>query len=216
MSKNLANNKIDEIKIGEIKKEKKKYNTTWKERKKLLLEEFNEEQKEKEKYRYSFINTAANNFIKHYLTVKEIYDIYYINGKYKIVEYDRKIIYLTFSYETHSFLKDNRGTDEYKINFYKIQEEIDRCSKFSNKFQLEPAMEYFILRSIVRNLGYITMPHCLAEFLNLDLETILNDIEDKKFPYYQLGLRVYIPTASLIEFIRVRKLGYDWCNKKTI
>lgn len=158
------------------------------------------------------LNHSCKCYEKFMMTITETIDADYINGKVVLEQVKKEIVYLTYSSHKHNLFKDNYGTEDYKRNFYDIKNEIDYRSK--KPFVEERTLEHFILNKVIRILGFITTPHSLAELLNIDLDIIIDDIEDRNIPHYQLGLKLFIPTAHLLQFIRIRKLGYEWYKWK--
>ena len=178
-----------------------------KERRKEALKLVNQISEEREKYRNSFINYSAKGFHEFKMYLPRVVDVTYKNGKYhSYTEEEVEITYMTYSTQKHDFLEDNSRTEDYKINYLKIWNEIDRCVKYP--FKKKKSMEHYILNCVIRKLGFITTPHTLSDFLKIDLETIIDDILDGFIPYYQLGQKIFIPTSKILNFIKLRKFNY--------
>ena len=205
MENSIEKNSDKKIKKRGNQKGKKYTKALERRREGLILA--NQISEEREKYRNSFINYKANGFHEFKMYIPRVVEVNYKNGKYhSYVEKEEEITYMTYSTHKHDFLEDNSRTEDYKINFSKIWNEIDRCVRVP--FKKKKSMEHYILNCVIRKLGFITTPHALSDFLKIDLGTIIDDILDGFIPYYQLGQKIFIPTSKILNFIKLRKVNY--------
>ena len=188
------------------KQKKSKGYVKARERRKEGLALANQISEEREKYRNSFINYEVNGFHEFKMYIPRVVEVNYKNGKYhSYIEEEEEFIYMTYSTQKYDFLEDNSRTEDYKINYLKIWNEIDKCVR--KPFKTKHSMEHYILNCIIRKLGFITTPFILSEFLKIDLGTIIDDILDGFIPYYQLGQKIFIPTSQILNFIKLRKIN---------